>query len=143
MAVAKKLEELVCWQLADELRRRVRSIVVEPAVAKDVEFCRQVRKSSRGAPALIAEGYARQTNPEFVHYLRMALGEVAETCDHLRDGLEAGHLSADAFRELWRLCFRTRRCCSRLIETLLKKIEGEKRNKRRRKHSPDAPDVRT
>ena len=136
MAGVSRHEDLVCWQLADEMRMRVAAIVVKPDVAPDEEFCSQIRNATRSMPALIAEGFARRGRKEFVRYLRMALGELGETRDRLRDGAQSGYMSVDTFRELWRLCYRISRACSALIAYHVRKIEEEQRNKksRRRPH---------
>ena len=57
--VAKKFEELICWQLSDKLKVRVFEILKREEVRQDFDYCRQIRKSARSAPALIAEGFAR------------------------------------------------------------------------------------
>jgi four helix bundle protein len=129
MGVARKLEELICWQLGDELRMRVLAEISKPGVGQDVEFYDQIRRSSRGVPALIAEGFGRQGHQEFVRYLRLALGELNETKNHLRDGAQSGHIAVDSFRELWRLCYRIHRACTSLINVLLRRIAEEKRAK--------------
>jgi four helix bundle protein len=140
MAGVSRHEDLICWQLADEVRMRVAAIVVQPHVAQDDEFCSQIREATRSMPALIAEGFARRGRKEFVRYLRMALGELGETRDRLRDGAQSGYMSVDAFRELWRLCYRISRACSALIAYHLKKIEEDQNKKRRRK--PSKPNMR-
>jgi four helix bundle protein len=133
VAGAKKFEELVCWLLADDLKERVYRILECKVVAKDFDYCRQIRKSTRSAPALIAEGFGRWTRPEFVRYLRLALGELGETRNHLRDGLQAKYIATDEYRELWHLCYRASRACRGLIDSLLRKIdEGGNQEKPRK-----------
>ena len=129
MAGATKFEELICWQLASELKTKVYRIIGRESVKKDFDFCRQIKKSTRAAPALIAEGFGRWTRPEFVRYLRLAKGELGETRNHLKDGLESKHIGVDEFRELWHLCYRADRACRGLITSLLRKIEMERKSK--------------
>ena len=120
---------------------RVAAIVVKPHVAQDDDFCSQIREATRSIPALIAEGFARRGRKEFVRYLRMALGELGETRDRLRDGAQSGYMPVDTFRDLRRLCYRIRRACSALIAYHVRKIEEEERNKKRRRR-PHAPVVK-
>jgi four helix bundle protein len=137
VAGAKKFEELICWQLACELRQRIYRILSNPVVARDRDFCVQIRKSSRSAPALIAEGFGRWTNQEFVRYLRLAVGELGETRNHLGDGAECGHIEIDELRALWRLQYRATRACSGLINSLERRIaESEAKKKKRRRRPP-------
>ena len=58
----------------------------KPRVARDFDFCRQIRKSSSSAPANMSEGFGRFWPGEFAHKLRIAMGELHETQDHLEDG---------------------------------------------------------
>ena len=131
VAGARTFEELICWQLACELKARVYRILERESVEKDLDFCRQIRKSTRAAPALIAVGFGRWTRPEFVRYLRLAKGELGETRNHLKDGLESSHLGVDEFRELRQLCYRADRACRGLILSLLRKIEQDRKRKKR------------
>ena len=132
MAGATKFEELICWQLASELKSKVYRVIERESVKEDFDYCRQIRKSTRSAPALIAEGFGRWTNQEFVRYLRLARGELGETRNHLKDGLESRHFTVEEFRELWHLCYRADRACRGLINSLLRKIERERTKKKRR-----------
>jgi four helix bundle protein len=53
--IAYRYHDLVCWQLANELKRRVYAFTgTEPAV-KDLKYCDQIRDSARSAPSNIAE----------------------------------------------------------------------------------------
>jgi hypothetical protein len=78
MAGAKKFEELICWQLADELKVRAFRIMSQPAARRDRDFCRELRESARSAPALIADGFGRWTNPEFRHSRRFISGAISD-----------------------------------------------------------------
>src|SRR5687767_14684933 len=111
MAGARKFEELICWQLADELKARIYIIISTGPVSKDFDYCRGIRKSARSAPALIAEGFGRWSRREFVRYLRLATGELGETRNHLRDGLQANYVPVETYRQLWHLSFRAIRAC--------------------------------
>ena len=134
MATAKKFEDLICWQLGDELKVRVLRILRRPTVAIDVDFCRQIRKSVRGVPALISEGFARRQK-EFKRYLELALGELNETRNHLRDGAQCGHVTIEEYRDLWHLCYRARRATLEMHQYLDRCIQEEER--RRKKKPPD------
>jgi four helix bundle protein len=136
MAVARKFEELICWQLADELKVRILRIIAKPSVSRDVDFCRQIRKASRAVPALIAEGFGRWGDREFARYLQLALGELAETRNHLRDGAQSGHVPIDEYRELWRLCYRVQRASSALLSVVRRRLQEAERAKKRGEPPP-------
>ena len=84
----KRIEELVAWQLAKRLERLVFAFTDKPRVARDFEFCKQIRRSSSSAPSNMAEGFGRFWPGEFAHKLRIAIGELHETQDRLETALE-------------------------------------------------------
>ena len=51
---------------------------------KDLEFRTQIREAAEASAPLIAEGFIRFTPAEFVRYLRMARGEIAEVQSKLK-----------------------------------------------------------
>src|SRR5215475_6795239 len=81
--VATRFEELECWQLACELERRVLAFINKPPASHDVEYCRQIRKSTSSPPANIAEGFGRYYPGDFARFMRNALGSLHETRNHL------------------------------------------------------------
>jgi four helix bundle protein len=98
--VARRFEDLECWQLARELERRVFAFTDKPPASNDFEFCRQIRNSSSSAPPNIAEGFGRYYPGEFARFLRNALGSLNETRDHLGAGLDKQYLTEDLCLEL-------------------------------------------
>jgi four helix bundle protein len=143
MLPATRFEELAVWQLSEDVKDRVAKVLARSNVKKDYEYCRQIRKSTRSTSALVAEGFGRFRHKEFANYLNMALGELNETRDHLREGAQCGYFSVDEFRELWRLCHRIKAATLSLLAYLrsedAKKNEqdiAQRRVARRRKAKP-------
>jgi four helix bundle protein len=98
--VARKFEELVAWQLSRELERRVYAFTETGAAARDLEDCRQIRRSSSSAPRNLAEGFGRFLPGDFSKFVRNAIGSLNETRDHLDAGFERRYLSAATHAEL-------------------------------------------
>ncbi|HEY7292359.1 MAG TPA: four helix bundle protein [Vicinamibacterales bacterium] len=97
---ARTYRELVCWQLANDLKLRVYAVTAINGVARDVRFCDQIRDSARGAPRAIAEGFGRFRPGDFGRYLEYARASLIETQNHLDDARDCGYVSAAAHREL-------------------------------------------
>jgi four helix bundle protein len=135
MAGATKHEELIAWQLSDELKSRIIKVVKTARAAGDFDFSRQIRKSSRSAPALIAEGFARYRRTEFARYLELALGSLGETRNHLRDAAQNSYIAIEEYRNLWHLCYRASRAATALLKTLKRRIKEEEKTKRERTKS--------
>ena len=73
----------MAWQLCMEFEDFVVAITANGRVAKDFDFCNQIRRSAGAAAPNIAEGFGRFTPREFARYLRIALSSLAETATHL------------------------------------------------------------
>ena len=97
---ANTYRELACWQLADELHRKIVAITARPTVRRDFRFCDQIRDASMSACSNIAEGFARRTAADFARFLTIAKGSLAETEVQLRSGLDRGYFEQDAVVEL-------------------------------------------
>jgi four helix bundle protein len=91
--VARHYQDLLCWQLANELKRRVYAIVARPLVAKDFKYCDQIRDSARSATRNIAEGFGRYRPADFARFLLIARASLLETHNHLCDGLDLRYMS--------------------------------------------------
>jgi four helix bundle protein len=116
--VARTYRELVCWQLASDVKRRVYELTAKPSVAADFDFCKQIRGSARGAPRTIAEGFGRFRPADFARYLEFARASLIETQNHLDDALDAKYVTADEHAQLWKLADRALRATTKLHQYL-------------------------
>jgi four helix bundle protein len=100
MAGARHFTELVCWQLADELKLAIYRVSNRPDVRQDFRYCEQIRDAAASAPSNIAEGFGRRTHAEFARFLDIARASLMECQNHLKDGVDRGHLTQIEFAEL-------------------------------------------
>jgi four helix bundle protein len=103
MPPIERIEDLIAWQLARKLERRVLAFTDRAAVRTDLDFCRQIRKSSSSAPSNMAEGFGRFWPGEFAYKMRVAIGELEETLEHLDKALEKKYLTDEQHIELYAL----------------------------------------
>lgn len=115
--------ELVCWQLSAELRRAVDEITAGKTIATDRNFCQQLRDSARSAPSNIAEGFARFRPGDFARFLEIARASLAETHNHLGNGLGLGYLTVEQHDVLVRLADRASGATTRLLLYLRQKAK--------------------
>jgi four helix bundle protein len=120
MAGARSHEELVVWQLAHELKMQVYALIEARPVTRDPDLCGQLRRSGSSAPRNIAEGFGRYLPGHFIHYLRIANGELKETYDALQDGCDRRHFTRDQVLPLLRLSKRCSKAIGGLIAYLQK-----------------------
>jgi four helix bundle protein len=129
--VARHYRDLICWQLANELKLGVYAFTAKPSVARDFRYCNQIRDSSRGAPRTIAEGFGRYRPPDFARYLEFARASLAETHNHLVDGLDLGYLTEPDCNSMCRLADRAAGATTKLL-LYLKRRSSEPRRLRNR-----------
>jgi four helix bundle protein len=116
---ATHYRELVCWQLSHELKCEVLAFTATQPAKLDCDFCRDIRRSARSAPANIAEGFARDTHPDVAGYLGRARASLAETQNHLEAAFESGYLIDTEYKRLLSLAERAQFVTSRLQTYLL------------------------
>jgi len=104
--IARHYRELECWQLSNELKRRIYAFLATEPAAHDFDFCKQIRGSARGATRTIAEGFGRFRPADFARYLEFARGSLMETQNHLDDALDSGYMSESTHKELFALANR-------------------------------------
>ncbi len=113
--IARTYKDLVCWQLANEVKKNVYAITDRTDVARDFKFCQQIRESARSAPRNIAEGFGRYRPAEFAHFLEIARGSLLETDNHTNDGVDLRYINADECTAVCRLIYRASKATVRLI----------------------------
>lgn len=86
----EKFEDLEVWQNAIELSIAVYCKFRE---CKDYGFRDQICRASVSVPSNIAEGFERQYNKEFIHYLFIAKGSAGEIRSQLFIALRLGLLN--------------------------------------------------
>ena len=112
---AKRFQELIAWQLADELEREV--FVITKRLG-DLKFRNQIRDAAASGASNIAEGFGRFVPREFARFLRIARGSLIETQEHLQRGQSRGYLNDPDFKRLSHLADRAIGAITRLIRYL-------------------------
>ncbi len=117
---ARHYKELVCWQLAHELKCEVYAFTDKMPAKQDRDFCQDIRASARSAPSNIAEGFGRETHRDFAHFLSVARASLIETDNHLQDALDCRYISASEHTRLTSLATRALTATTRLQSYLLR-----------------------
>jgi four helix bundle protein len=118
MATVERFEDLEAWKRARELARAVYLATGAKKMDRDWDLRRQMRRAAVSVMANIAEGFARGGNREFVQFLSVARGSVAEVRSHLYLGTDLGYAPAAKARALHLLCERTGQVISGLMRYL-------------------------
>ncbi len=87
--MARRFEDLEVWQKAYRLATEVYKSFSN---FKDFGFMDQITRSSLSIPSNIAEGFERNTNREFIHFLYVAKGSCGELRTQLYLAVDIGYI---------------------------------------------------
>ena len=116
----KKFEDIEAWKKARELVRTIYDLSSNGIFAKDYSLKDQIRRGCVSIMSNIAEGYAGKTDKEFVQFLYIALGSVAEVQSQLYIAQDLNYLSGEQFDEAYKLSGEV----ARLITGFTKYLQG-------------------
>ena len=97
---ARRFEDLIAWQKARELARRVYEVTGKGAFSRDFGLRDQMRRSSVSIMANIAEGFERARQSEFHQFLSIAKSSCAELRSHLYVAHDAKYVDNMTFDDL-------------------------------------------
>ena len=115
-------KDLRVWQQGIEL---VTSLyMVTKSYPKDELFglVSQMRRAAVSVPSNIAEGYARGTDREKLHFLRIPSGSLSEIETQLMLSLNLGYIGQEAFEELSRNVTSVWKQLNALISSIKKRL---------------------
>jgi four helix bundle protein len=98
MAV-QKFEDLVAWQKARLLTKRIYELTATENFSKDFGLKAQIQRAAVSAMSNIAEGFERSGMPEFHQFLVIAKGSCAEVRSQLYIALDIGYITEAEFDE--------------------------------------------
>jgi len=115
MATIRKHEQLIVWQLGQQISQRVAEILNHSPARGDRNYCSELQEAADAISANIAEGFDRYRLPQFRYFLEIANGSLGETSTRLRQGFARKLFNECDFNELMLLCRRTRTLLAPLI----------------------------
>jgi four helix bundle protein len=89
-----RFQDLIAWQLADQLRQVVIPLCANPGLKRDFKLRDQLSDAASSAPKNIAEGFGRKTHREFSRFCYIARGSEQEVLDSLIEARQKGYITA-------------------------------------------------
>ena len=102
----RKHTELVCWQLANELRQLIIDHTADGKVAQDLRFTSNLRDAISSACRNQSEGFYKYKHRQQRPYFNTARASLGETKDGIEDGRQRGYFSEEVARHMDALCGR-------------------------------------
>jgi four helix bundle protein len=92
--IARHFKDLVCWQLADQLRREAFAFTGRDGWRADRKLCQQIEDALGSVCRNIAEGFGCESHDEFARFLEIARRSLNEVQDCLRHAMLKQYLTA-------------------------------------------------
>lgn len=99
----QKFEDLIAWQKARELTKRIYQLTREPPFCRDFGLSNQIQRSAVSVMSNLAEGFERGSSSEFHQFLVIAKASCAEVRSQLYVALDIGYLNENTFNEIHQL----------------------------------------
>ncbi len=123
MATIKRFEDLECWQEARRLVNMVYEIINDSEdFQKDFRLNGQITGAAISVMNNIAEGWASQSNNEFIRFLTYSRRSCAETQNCLYICLDQQYISENTFKEIYDQGLKT----IKIIDGLLRYLRSER-----------------
>lgn len=100
MSTIKKFEEILAWQKARELNKKVGNLIEDERFKKNYRLIGQIEGSAGSIMDNIAEGFERSGNREFLQFLYISKGSCGEFRSQLYRALDRNYIAESEFDEL-------------------------------------------
>ena len=116
----KSYRELMVWQRSFLLANRCYHVTGTFPKNQQFSLVSQIQRAAVSIPSNIAEGYNRQSRKEYVQFLSIAFGSVAELETQLCIAREQGYIESPTCDELLQLTTEI----SKMLRALMSKLKS-------------------
>ncbi len=110
--------DLIVWQKSIDLTVEIYKITKNFPSDEKFELISQIRRSASSIPANIAEGQARNSKKEFIHFLGISRGSLAELETFLVLSEKLGYLHFTIYELLAGKCIEINKMLNALLKSL-------------------------
>ncbi len=118
MPTIKQFEDLEVWRAARALTKTIYRVSSTGQFARDFQLTNQIRRSANSVMSNITEGFERDGNREFQHFLAVAKGSCGEVRSQLFIAFDQRYVALYEFQSLCQEATKV----SRLLSALMKHL---------------------
>jgi four helix bundle protein len=120
--MVESYRDLIAWQKAMELVESIYKLTARLPDAERYGLVAQLRRAAVSIPSTLAEGHARASTREFVRFLSISRGSLAEVETQILLADRLGFISAEAAHQVLERCDEQGRLLRGLMKALDQKI---------------------
>jgi len=136
MRGARRYQDLIVWQLADQIRILVFKLTEPQSFARDLKLRSQTEDAANSVCRNIAEGFACK-HKEFARFLEISRRSLNELSDSFRAAQLKRYVTAHEYEPIWRLTHRLYPAFARLIRHLQTTPDPDFSDRTRRRTTPN------
>ena len=118
MPLIKRFEDIVGWQEARKMVKRIYQITLKGEFRKDFGLRDQIQRASVSAMTNIAEGFDCESNVEFARFLVIARRSAVEVQSLLYTTLDVEYIDENIFKEIYDQVYKTKGLINALKRSL-------------------------
>ena len=103
MSTIRRFEDIEAWQKARELVQEIYKACAHSNLGRDFALRDQICRAAVSSMSNIAEGFSRNSDRDFAHFLDIAKGSVLEVQSLLYVALDIGYLAKEDFERLYKM----------------------------------------
>lgn len=119
----KDHKDLIVWQKSMELTRIIYTLTKRFPQGEIFGLTNQIRRVVVSIPSNIAEGFGRNSDKQFIHFLKIAKGSAAELETQLLISRDLSYLTAKDAKSTLALYDEIARMLGALIRNIEKRVE--------------------
>ena len=123
-----RFEDLECWQLARDFVKYIYKLTKKPEFARDFRLVGQITDAGVSIMNNIAEGWASQSNAEFIRFLKYSRRSCAECQNCLYVAIDQEYISVNEFSNGYDLAVRVIQVIDGLLRYLRSCISKKRRS---------------
>ena len=123
MPDVRSYRDLLVWQKSMRIVRLVYEMTATFPKEEMYGLSAQARRSAVSIPSNIAEGYGRHSTPDYLRFLRIAMGSLFELQTQLEIAHDLKYTSNDRFGNLNSLLLEL----ERMLSSMIRKIDQQRR----------------
>jgi four helix bundle protein len=122
----KSYQELIVWQLGMKIAKETYSLTKNFPKQEVYGLTNQMQRAAVSIPANIAEGHARSSTKEFLRFISIAQGSLAELETHLLLATELEYCTKSTIEQILKHCSEESKMLVSLYRTI--KAKSQPRN---------------